>query len=220
MTVITTVASFLLRPFLAMVVTIVIFGCGGTAEPGPASPTLTIGLPEVRSTKPTEIALQGMPELDGKAFQDELLKDGVTEAEYERAVLTTLQCLVDGGGAYFDLQWGEHRGFRKLRAAIREVPGFEPGVDPSIYDACWAEWSRAVEGQWAIQHEPTEEELQAMKAVWVACVQERGLEVHSWDEGPTLSGRFGEAGHNAFYACNLESGIGGGPPVAGSGLAP
>lgn len=211
-------ANMSVRIIIAVVVTMVVAACGGTD--GSTGPSPTVAFPELRSTKPTEIPLQGKPQGDGKSFQDELLKDGVTEAEYERAVLATLQCLVDAGGAYYDLKWGEHAGYRVLKFAARDLPGFEPGEAPSLYDDCWAEWSRAVEGQWSIQHEPTEEELQAMKAVWVACVQERGLEVHSWEEGHTLTTRFGEAGHNAFFACNLESGIGGGPPVAGSGTAP
>lgn len=187
-------------------------GRDGGAEAGaPAAPPSVSG-----DSTPTEVTLPSLPAGDGETFQKGLLQDGITEAEYERAVFATLQCLVDGGGAYFSLQWVEHDGARTLQFGASGLPGFEPGDGPSLYDECWAEWSRAVEAQWSTQNEPSEAEQQAMEEAWVACVRSAGFDVQSWDDKTTIVAKYGEPGREAHLRCRASSGLSGGVSISGT----
>jgi predicted dehydrogenase len=107
-------------------------------------------------------------------FQEAALADGVvTFAEYERAMLATIECLRDGGVEVTD---------------ATPVPGdrltfeFYSGDDDreavrAAYQDCYERFAVAIDRAWATANAPTEEELQEARQALAECLRDAGEDV-------------------------------------------
>ncbi|MGK2965104.1 MAG: hypothetical protein ACSLFM_05815 [Tepidiformaceae bacterium] len=149
--------------------------------------------------------------------QRDILSDGVvTEAEYERAVFATIQCLDEAGIPHTDPEWKEGLDRRTLGFVIGP---YTAGMDPETYDRCYNEFQREVDSAWATQNAPTEDERQEREAVAVACVQERGYNAGTFAELELLLESVDEDGREAIVGCRLLAFRGFNPFVAGTPTA-
>lgn len=174
--------------------------CSGGDSSAESSPT---SVPPTSSLSPASKTAFPTPPLNGAAFQAELLRDGLTEAEYERAVLTTLQCLVDRGGEYENLEWIEDRDKRQLVFWI--VDRNSSGASIRAYDDCFEEYSALVEGAWTLQHEPSEEEFQERVEEYLQCMREAGYTDVFF--GSDYAESLDDAGHSTRVECEQSAGL-------------
>lgn len=104
-------------------------------------------------------------------FQRAMLRDGdLTYAEYERAVLGTMECLQSEG---VTIRGELKRGPEPWRLAF----GFSAGPDlnsvatiNTIYDRCFDEYQSYIDYIWSVMNEPTGEELQKAYSLLRECV--------------------------------------------------
>lgn len=116
------------------------------------------------------------------AFQQALLSDGLlTYAEYESAVLATVQCLRDRGieivtephpapGEVIVFEFGGSTSFSG-ESAVRENEAARLS-----YEACYHEHQDVVDLAWARQHEVDERTLERARAALRSCLEEAGVE--------------------------------------------
>ena len=120
-------------------------------------------------------------------FQREILQDGqVTPAEYERAVLSTLQCL-DRSDVVHSEPKLETSGERTRWQYTYTFDKNDEERGNKIYNQCYDEFERAIVIFWGRQTAPSEQDEQELIAEFLACLEEHGLEVASVDEVPVLS---------------------------------
>lgn len=128
------------------------------------------------------------PDQGGAALQQSIFEDGVvTFAEYERAFVAALACMVTAGlevegplrypDGVLVLEPGTDP--RNRLTMFITVPD-DPSVDDSgITDSCQAQWSYAVETLWLRSVGPSQVEIQAwLEAAW-ACGEAAGQELSS-----------------------------------------
>lgn len=105
--------------------------------------------------------------------QKAVLRDGeLTAAEYERAVLATLQCLRDEGIVIRTEPAIDETGWR-IRYEISGGPDIASVERTSaIYDACLDEHQTYIEHVWSVMNGPTEAEWQAAVELLFECLAE------------------------------------------------
>jgi hypothetical protein len=137
---------------------------------------------------------------DPTGFQEVILGDGVVdESEYERAVLTSVQCVLDGGAKIKDLKWIEGTDDRTLQFFTN---------DPDLYDECVRLYSQEVESAWAHQNAPSEADRNSRLEALGECLRSEGIDFVDWltfsqHVVPTLD----DAGYEILRACRREAGI-------------
>lgn len=127
----------------------------------------------------SEAAVQGESELaDVSAFQQELLTDGVTYPEFERAILATMTCIEDKGISV----WGPFpdQGGKSLSFDYGGLPEGASESELQAQDesanACIEEYMSVVSAVYAQSILPSETELQQRESDRRACAREMGYE--------------------------------------------
>jgi hypothetical protein len=117
-------------------------------------------------------------------FQRAAIEDGtVTAAEYEAAVLATLQCAEEQGILHSTpvlTQGGVSA--PKWRYVLGPWPEDQDAEFQSAFDQCFDDYQSVVVGVWVQQEGPTGEELIDAQERIAQCMRERGLEdVRNYD---------------------------------------
>ena len=104
--------------------------------------------------------------------QQAALADGrVTEAEYERAVLETAQCMRDNGAESTTFREGW-----RIRLQGPGVDSLDAAKDwGAINLRCFEQHSDDVEAVWMLQHQPSQQERDAARAALTVCLRAAGV---------------------------------------------
>ena len=137
--------------------------------------------------------------------QSEAIADGViTQAEYEKAVFATVQCLIDAGVRIVgEPAYDEETGTR-LSFEWDGGPTMEESLKTNeLYFECKRTHSGAVESLWAAQNEPSEAELNAARKALGDCLRIAG--VPGVPPNPSSEDFVPFIQHPAFEGCAAEA---------------
>lgn len=149
---------------LILAVTLVfVVSCGG----GKADPSSTNISPYVLSELP-----------NASPFQRTILADGaVSAAEYESAVLATMQCLDEKGVPHSAPRLNSNGYVPRWQYTLGPWPEEEDARYSALYQECYEEYERAVASVWVDQESPSKRDLQELQAAVLDCLRQRaGLE--------------------------------------------
>lgn len=108
-------------------------------------------------------------------FEAEILQDGrVSEGEYEKAVLATMQCLDDKGIPHSDPVWSEDGRFPQWDYTVGPWPDADELAE--LGGQCESEFLDDVAIVWSLQHEETEAQQEARRSAFLSCLREAGVE--------------------------------------------
>jgi hypothetical protein len=145
------------------------------------------------------------------AFQDNLLSDGeLTESEYAAAFDAFESCVRAAGATFVpDPPQRDRWGTYISSVRVPPAPGVEHGQlerNPAVtaVKACQSEHFDRVQEWWTATHGPSREEVDAVIADMVACIEAKGFDVPAEQQG--WSQAFLEAGIDsakgaAFHEC-------------------
>lgn len=141
----------------------------------------TIAVAIGRSTSPPPGVAVAAPVAVDQSVVEALADGNVSRAEYDAAVNSNLACLDALGILHTD---PVYEGFRDRPVWTYSVGPFGEGDGELVAasDECWFKFEADIQVQWVIQHAPSQAKVAANAKAAVACAQQEGIDVETFDE--------------------------------------